>query len=400
MKSAFWRVIALAMIAVLVPSMAFAGGEVARSAMSGTNFMNTSADTWVLFHRAMDGEGFGEFVSQGYAGEQNKGATFNEGYGRLIMPVGDYRIGISVNDRATGSSVADYTANGGPYNRVLTIGDWVADNGFTGFNGFLNGEFVNAKIAGSLAEGGWSGGVGWYSNGFDDNEADVKDNATGLTVNGSWGNGAPGVQGTIEVAAEFTLHSDKHEETGADAELSGNHIAADARYSLNDNSHFGAGFVMLSSDLEAAGGTDTAGFTSFRIVYVRDLVEEESRGANAEVGFGWSNFSFEPDGASEQTESSLDFPSCRFAGWNRLSEHFKLFGGVSNSWGTSTEEDSDNAIDLSSRGDSFGWTAGLGWDPTDNVAIEIFVLTDNISSFATLGSTTPIVGGIGAHAGW
>ena len=399
MKSAFWRVIALALIAVLLPSMAFAGGEVARSAMAGTNFMNTSADTWVLFHRSMDGEGFGEFVSEGYSG-----ASGDEGFGRLILPVGNFRLGIEVNDAATGSNLVDYSLNGGPYRRAFTIGEWIDDEGVTGNNGFWNGQMVTVKAAGAMGAGAASLGVGIYNNTDEDNtDTGFKDASTGFTVNGSWGNGAPATQGTIELAAEFTSHSDKFEDTvdsANDLELSGTHFGADARYSISDDSHLEGAFAMLSSDLDFDTGSDGNSATIFKAAYVRDLIEEESRGAVAEVALGWSEFAFEPDGGSEATETSTAIPSVRFAGWNQISGKFKLFGGVENSWSTSSEEDTDNDVDESSTGDSFGWSAGLGWDPTDNVAIEFFFLTDNISNFLTLGSTTPIVGGIGAHASW
>lgn len=400
MKSAFWRVIALALIAVLVPSMAFAGGEVARSAMAGTNFMNTSADTWVLFHRAMDGEGFGEFVSEGYD-YVDEGDP--EGFGRLILPLGNYRLGIEVNDAATGSNLVDYSGNGGAYRRAFTIGGFIGDEGPTGNNGFNFGQMVTAKLGFAAGEGGASVGLGIYNHTDEDNEAETKDASTGFTFNGSWGNGAPATAGTIEVAAEFTVHSDKTEDgvtPANDEELSGNHIGLDARYSISDNSHLEGAIVILGSDYETDAGSDTYGVMGFQATYARDLIEEESRGAVAEVGLAYSGFSYEPDGASEQTTNTTTIPSFRFSGWNQISKRFTLFGGVEASWSSEAEEDSDSAVDESTTGDSFDWSAGLGFNPNENVMIEIFLLTDNLGDGLTPGSTTPLVGGIGAHAAW
>jgi hypothetical protein len=405
MKSAFWRVIALASIAVLVPSMVFAGGEVARSSMAGTNFMNTSADTWVLFHRSMDGEGFGEFVSQGYAGAFNKGTPIdNQGYGRLILPVGDYRLGFEVNDHATGSSVADYMANGGAYRRSdFIIGDFVGNEGATGNNAFGFGQMVNAKLAFGAGEGAASVGAGIYNHTDEDKEGGFKDGSTGFTVNGSWGNGAPGVSGTVEIAAEFTSNSDKFEDSNDsanDEELSGTGFAADGRYSISDDSHLSAGAMVASHNYDTDGASDKYKLMVMKAAYIRDLIEEDSRGACVEFGLGWVSDSFEPDGASEQKSKDIMIPSCRFSGWNQITQKFRLYGGVESSWSTGTYEDVDNNDDDSFTGDSFDWSAGLGWNPNDNVMIEFFLLTSNISNFLTLGSTTPVVGGIGAHASW
>jgi hypothetical protein len=203
MKSAFWRSLALALVvAVVLPTVAFAGGEVARSSMEGTNFMNTSADTWILFHRSLEGDGYGEFVSQGYNGNINKGGGANEGFGRLILPFGDYRLGFEINNRDAGSSVLGYAWNAGPYRRDGgTIGDFI--DGWNGYNGFWNGQMAAVKGAMAMGTGSASVGIGIFDDHYEDNDVDAPslDESKGFNLNASWGNGAPGTQGTLEIAA-------------------------------------------------------------------------------------------------------------------------------------------------------------------------------------------------------
>jgi len=406
MKSAFWRVFALALIVALVPSMAFAGGEVARSSMAGTNFMNTSADSWIFFHRTVDGGGMAELVTQGY---DEDGDPYGAAFGRLTLPFGDYILGFEINDDATGSNLVDYSFNGSPYSRFFTISSWEDSFGPTGANAFRDGQMMTVKAAGAMGAGAGSVGVGIYNNTYDDTDGGEKFGSTGFALNASWGNGAPKTQGTIELAGEFTTHSNKYENSNdatQDEELSGNHFGANARYSVSDDSHLEAGFAFLSSDYDnseaSGGGTDTFGVMGFKLNYARDLVEESDRGAVVEVGFNYLNMSVEPDGAAEATSSSMAFPVCRFAAWHQITGKFRLFGGFAGAWSSNTDEDPDDVwffdTDSNYKVDGSYWTTGIGWNPTDNLGLEFYVLTDNISSALALGSDTPLVGGVGAHA--
>jgi hypothetical protein len=411
MKSAFWRSLALALVAALVlPSIALAGGEVARSAMGGTNFMNTSADTWILFHRSLEGDGYGEFVSQGYNGNYNKGTTdHNDGFGRLILPFDDIRVGFEVNNRDAGSGLVGYSWNTGPFlGRGNSIGDFIYNADVSGNNAFWGGNMLTAKAAFAMGTGGASVGLGIYNDSYEDNDAPYKENSTGFSLNGSWGNGAPGTQGTIEVAGEFTTHSDKYEDTDT-AEQSGNHFAANGRYSVSDDSHVEGAFFKLSSDYDDGFATpstsDAYGITGLKLNYARDLVEEADHGALVEIAFDYMKQTYEEDGASEASLTTMTFPSCRFSAWHEIRTNWTLYGGVTAGYlFKNTEEDPDGttggSLDTDSDrvgDDSFSWTAGLGWDPNDHIGIEFFLMTSNLDNVASLGNTSPLIGGIGAH---
>jgi hypothetical protein len=421
MKSAFWRSLALALVvAVVLPTVAFAGGEVARSSMAGTNFMNTSADTWVLFHRSLEGDGYGEFVSQGYNGNVSKGGGDNEGFARLTLPFGDYRLGFEINDRAAGSGVLGYAWNAGPYNHAesyndfglygLTIGDFVDEFG-NGYNGFWDGQMASIKGAFAMGTGSASIGAGIFNDNIEDNTDSEKFGSTGFNLNASWGNGAPATAGTIELVGEFTTHSSKDEVAAGNQELSGNHFAVDGRYSVDDDNHIEGAIAKLTSDytddIAAPSTSETIGLTAFKVNYVRDLVEEADHGALVEVSFDYLKFTFEPDandpaGSAEISESFTAFPSCRFSAWHEMPKNLSLYGGVEGSYlfkGT-FEDPNDSEDDQFAGSSSFSWTAGLGWDPNDHIGIEFFLMTSNLDQILSLGNTAPLIGGIGAHSSW
>lgn len=411
MRSAFWRSLALALAMVALPSIALAGGEVARSSMAGTNFMNTSADTWIFFHRSMSGEGFAEFVSEGY---NASGGDIDQGYGRVILPVSDFRLGVEINDPATASNIVDYSWNGAPYQRVFAIGDWIA--GTSSANAFFGGQMATVKLAGGLGSGaGWSVGAGYYNESFKDNAPDPaqEDSSVGFNINGSFGGAnAPKTEGAFEVAAEFTSHSAKSEDNAdpsadPNTDFSGIHFGANGRWSMSDDSHFEGAFAFLSSDSDVDDTDDaddnpvttSEGILALKVTYARDLFEEVDRGGLFEVAMDYISQSAEPDGADKVSQSAFALPVARFSAWHEFIDNWTLYGGVSGGYVFAfTDEfggDEEGATET-----SFDWSLGLGWDPMDMLGLEAFITTSNLDQIASLGNSDPLFGGFGAHATW
>lgn len=365
--------------------------------------MNTSADTWVLFHRSLEGDGWAEFVSQNYADDGSNG----DGFGRLIVPFGDYRIGFEVNNGAVGSSVFNYSSNGAPYLSGPTIGGFISGQVIGDYNGFWAGQMISVKGAAAAGAGAASVGFGIFSDSFEDNDDEENEEATGFNLNGSWGNGAPGAAGTIEIAAEFTTHKYKEEGFATNDELDGNHYSVNARYSVSDDSHLEGSFTKLSSD-ESDDDDTTAnvehGITAMKLGYVRDLVEAEDHGSVVELYFAYSQTTEEEDDAAEASQSNTMFPGWRFSSWHQVKDNWKIFVGVGSTytWALS-EEDPDGTntswdTDSERQGDdSFSWTAGLGFDPNDHIGLEFFLATENLDKAISLGNDTALIGGIGAH---
>jgi hypothetical protein len=386
MKSAFWRSIAVVAL-VAVPMMANAndatiGSEVANSAMYGGTLMNTTA-IFNVFPHLVTGNGTGVELNTMNSGA---GKIWWEAYDELwlTMDVGLMNYGMS------GS--AFMWGNG-----------WNFVNPYAGSAIFSNFNMVNLGIAKPLSGGGaWAVGVKLAPFGGVESTdaADVTDeiNATGYGFNGSWGNGDG-----LHVGGEFAMTKFETVDGTADEtdEQSTMGFGVTGRYDT-DLYIYQANFAYTTDGLSGdnfAEDDDTTAL-GFMVNAGRYLKNEVDGQATAEFGIGWASFGNEVGDVTDDSSAFL-LPAVRVSAWEKIGDYFGLMGGLgfTHAFLGNEFDDGTDTTEDKLAGSTFDWSAGLFFQPTDNVRLDARFESGNLNQVLSLGNDSPLVMYLGATVG-
>ena len=390
MKSAFLRSIAVVAL-VAVPMMANAndatiGSEVANNAMYGGTLMNTTAIFNAFPHLV---------VENGTGVELN---TMGDGMGKVWWEAYDnWWINMDVGR-------GDYGMSGSAF---MWGNGWSLVDPFDGFV-FENAMMVNLGIARATSSGGgWALGVMLAPNGGSEStpaggEAD-EFNLSGYGFNGSWGNG-DGLHLGAEVA--FTTVEDINPVPDPDdvEESSNMGFGVNARYDT-DTYIYQGNFTYASESYTETGAPDDdfSGF-GFQVNAGRYLKNEVDGQATAEFGIGWVSGSNEyGDPVETDDVSAFLLPAVRVSAWENITDRFGLMGGVGFTYAmtSNTYNDGSGAGDNEGKinASTFDWSAGLFFQPSDNVRIDFRFEENNLDKVLSLGNDDALVMYIGTTVG-
>lgn len=388
MKSAFWRSIAVVAL-VAVPMMANAndatiGSEVANSAMYGGTLMNTTAIFNAFPHLV---------VENGTGVELN---TMDDGMGKiwweaydelwLTMDVGrmDYGMSGSAFMWGQGWSVVS------PFDPVVFENAMMLNLGIAKPTSNGGGWAVGAKIApnggtSSTPAGGEATELNWSGYGF----------------NGSWGNGDG-----LHLGAEFAMTTQEAVTPApAKAETSNMGFGVNARWDT-DNYIYQGNFTYVSqSDTDDQGtpDDDTTGF-GFQVNAGRYLKNEVDGQATAEFGIGWASSTNEfGDPVQKDSGSAFLLPAVRVSAWEKIGDYFGIMGGVGFTYamtsGTFDDGSGAGEAEDSFNFSTFDWSAGLFFQPTDNVRFDARFEESNLNQVLSLGNDSPLAMYLGVTVG-
>lgn len=389
MKSAFWRSIAVVAL-VAVPMMANAndatiGSEVAHDAMYGGTLMNTTAIFNAFPHLVVE-NGTGVELNTMDSG---MGKVWWEAYDEfwLTMDVGRMDYGMSGSAFMWGQGWSLVS----PFDPVVFENAMMVNLGIARPTSNGGGWAIGAKIAPnggseSTPAGGTTGELNWSGYGF----------------NGSWGNGDG-----FHLGAEFawTKQEDKDFNTAGTQEIGNMGFGVNARYD-SDTYIYQGNFTYVSESITDDGGTpddDTSGF-GVQLNAGRYLKNEVDGQATAEFGIGWAKAGNEfGDPVAKDDASAFLLPAVRISAWEKIGDYFGLMGGVGFTYamtgntfddGSGAGEDEDK-FNFS----TFDWSAGLFFQPTDNVRIDARFEESNLNQVLSLGNDSPLVMYLGVTVG-
>lgn len=389
MKSAFWRSIAVVAL-VAVPMMANAndatiGSEVANNAMYGGTLMNTTA-IFNAFPHLVTANGTGvELNTMG----DGMGKVWWEAYDELWLTMDVGRM--------------DYGMSGSAF---MWGNGWSLVNPFDA-TVFENAMMINLGIAKPTSNGGgWAVGLKAAPNGgFESTPAGGgtgEYNFTGYGVNGSWGNGD-----NFMVGAEWamTTMEDVDYNTVGTQEFSNMGFGVNARFDTETYIYQG-NFTFINGSITDSEGTpddDVSGF-GFEANAGRYLKNEVDGQATAEFGLGWVSGSNEyGDPVATDDVSAFLLPAVRVSAWENITDRFGLMGGVGFTYAMAgnTFNDGSGAGDDEDKTNfsTFDWSAGLFFQPSDNVRIDFRFEENNLDKVLSLGNDDALVMYIGTTVG-
>lgn len=390
MKSAFWR--SLVVVAILAaPVMANAydasiGSETAHNAMNGATLMNTTAVFNVFPHMV---------VNNGNGVELD--TAFGSGFGRAWWEAHDgWWTSLTVGRSDLGAQGANYM--------------WGGDNLTTLFptsgpgSPFNDSMFMNLGIARATASGGaWSANLmlaPFGGNSFeDDTPNDFETNSTGYGASVSWGNG-----NGLDLQGEFGTQKVEDKDNLADVSTDESllNFGLNARFENGNYIYQGSLIYADQSQGNNQNAPEPSSSQVGLLATVGRFIKNDVDGqATVEVGAAWLNQSGDDDGdpALEDSATLLGFPAVRVAAWEMISNRWGVQGGVT--WGhifTSAEFDPGNEKDSENFSD-YTWSAGLFFQPKDNVRFDARFEENNLNQILSLGNDSPLVMFIGTTIG-
>lgn len=385
MKSAFWRSIAVVAL-VAAPMMATAndatiGSEVAYNSMYGGTLMNTTA-IFNAFPHLVTANGTGvELNTMG----DGMGKVWWEAYDEfwLTMDVGRMDYGLE--------GTAFMWGNG--YSFL---------DPFQGSDVFADFNMVNLGIAKPLSGGGaWAVGVKLAPfGGGESTVADVTDelNISGYGVNGSWGNGDG-----LHLGAEFAMTNVETVDGGTDTsdEISDMGFGVNARFDT-DTYIYQGNFVYTSNSISGDSFAEDDDTTIFGIEanagrYLKNEVDGQ---ATAEFGIAWASYGNEVGDVTDDATLFL-LPAVRVSAWEKITDRFGLMGGVGFTYAFDSNETDDgtNTTEDKFSGSVFDWSAGLFFQPSDNVRLDARFQEGNLNNVLSLGNQEELVLYLGATVG-
>lgn len=402
MKSAFWRTMALIAI-VAMPTVAAAndatiGSEAAHSSMGGTTLNNTTAIFNAYPHLVVFNGNGAEIVSQSLVG----GAT-DSGRGRVWWEAYDgLWLNLNVGRLDYGGQAANFVWGG---NRAMEFfNPSVFGDAAAGFSG-LDHPWINLGIAKPTTGGGaWAANVFFGADSFEDGAGDnpVKDSSTGFGGLFSWGNG-----NGLHVSAEVAIQSE------TDETFNGTEVVADdgsfLNFSVNARKDtplyiYQGSFVFGSGS--GAGEDDTEVDESVLGLYASAgrFLKNEIDGQTSIEFYGAFATSKDEVGDADQTSTTIVIPGVRVAAWEQISDRFGIMGAMYGMYTLDSFEENDGAdpdpdTDDSSASFDYDWSAGLYFQPTDNVRIDFQFNKAELGNVLSLGNDQPLVWYLGATVG-
>ena len=387
MKSAFWRSIAVVAL-VAVPMMANAndatiGSEVANDALYGGTLMNTTAIFNAFPHLV---------TSNGTGVELN---TMGDGMGKVWWEAYD-ELWLTMD---VGRS--DYGLEGAAF---MWGAGYSLLEPFEGSDTFTRSNFLNLGIAKPTSGGGaWALGVKLAPfGGTEETVGDVTDeiNDTGYGFNGSWGNG-----NGLHIGAEFAMTTLEFVDAGDPAdvlEFSDMGFGVNARFDTSSYIYQGS-FVYTTNSISETSleDIDTNVF-GIEVNAGRYLKNEVDGQTSAEFGLAWAAVSEEQADITDDGSLFL-FPAVRVPSWEMITDRFGLMGGVgfSHAFASDKLEGGDGTIPEEDKfaGAQFDWSAGLFFQPSDNVRIDARFQEGNLNNVLSLGNQEELVLFLGTTVG-
>lgn len=385
MKSAFWRSFAVVAL-VAMPAMANAndasiGSEVATNAMYGATLMNTTAVFNAFPHMVVD---------HGTGVELN---TMGDGFGRvwweaydntwLTMDVGRMDYGLSGTSFMWTGMASGLVFQGSPV--------------------FENYNMVNLGMARATSGGGsWAVGARLAPFGgskFTGADPETENNATGYGFNASWGNGDG-----LDLGGEFAwtkLENITTPAAGAETkdESTDTGFGVNGRYTT-DMYIYQASFLFANGSTKGDSFTDEQKTTDLGVYasagrFLKNDVEGQ---ATAEFGLGWVKDKYE-EGDFKDENSAFFLPAVRVAAWEKISRRFGLMGGVGFAHAFGKETIDPAGTEDKNTGSVWDWSAGLFFQPTENVRIDARFQEANLDQVLSLGNQEPLVFYLGTTVG-
>jgi hypothetical protein len=391
MKSAFWRTMALIAV-VAMPTMAAAndatiGSEAAHSSMGGTTLNNTTAIFNAFPHLVVFNGTGAEIVSQslvGGADDSGRGRVWWEAYDGLWL-------NLNVGRLDYGGQAANFMWGG---NRAMEFfvpsffGD--AAPGYSG----LDHPWINVGIAKPTSNGGaWAANLFFGADSEDDGE--FKNSSTGFGGLFSWGNGDG-----LHVSAEVAMQSETLETADPDDEGSFLNFSVNARkdtdlYIYQGSFVFGSG----NGEGEEDGEVDESvlGFYGSAGRFLKNAVDGQT---SIEFFLAYITAKFEV-GDAEDKFTSFVLPGVRVAAWEKISDRFGIMGSVYGAYSMDKEEETfeGDTGEFKTASFDYDWTAGLFFQPTDNVRIDFQFNKEELGQVLSLGNEEPLVWYLGATVG-
>jgi len=398
MKSAFWRILAIAAIA-LMPNMANAndatiGSEAATSAMVGSTLNNTTAlfNAWphlVVFN------GSGAEIST-----NNFGTNVNAGQARVWWEAYDelwLNLNIGRNDLGMQSAGFLWSGSINPF--LPSFGNQ------TGYDAVSN-PWINLGISKPGANGSaWSANVFFANDSFNDKQTgndpdgpEFTDSATGYGALVSWGNGDG-----LHASAEFsmTTETDEPAADGGDT-LEGDAMmfALNGRYDTDLYIYQGS-FAFASGTTQAAGGgeivdTDQS-FLGLLVNAGRFLKNEVDGQTSAEFIFAYAT----NEAPENDKDTVLIIPGVRVSAWEMLTDYFGVMGGVTGAYYTNSNENTieTQENETSRAGFDYLWELGMFAQFKENVRIDFKFAPGALNNVLSLGNQEELVAYLGATVG-
>ncbi len=403
MKSAFWRTMALIAI-VAMPTVAAAndatiGSEAAHSSMGGTTLNNTTAIFNAYPHLVVFNGNGAEIVSQSLVGtpgdDDGRGRVWWEAYDGLWL-------NLNVGRRDYGGQAANFVWGG---NRAMdfftpsVFGD--AAGGFSG----LDHPWINIGIAKPTTGGGaWAANLFFGADSFEEGAGDnpVKDSSTGFGGLFSWGNGSG-----LHFSAELAVQSE------TDETFDGTEVVADdgSFFNLSVNARKDTALYIYQGSIVFGSGSG-AGEDDFEVdesvmgLYASAgrFLKNEIDGQTSIEFYGAFITSKEEVGDADNTFTSIVIPGVRVAAWEQISDRFGIMGAMYGAYSMDSEEENaggagDPVVDDTTASFSYDWSAGLFFQPSDNVRIDFQFNKSELGQVLSLGNDQPLVWYLGATVG-
>ena len=401
MKSAFWRTMALIAI-VAMPTVAAAndatiGSEAAHSSMGGTTLNNTTAIFNAFPHLVVFNGNGAEIVTQSLVGTPE-----DDGRGRLWWEAYDgLWLNMNVGRRDYGGQAANFMWGGNRAMEFFTPS--VFGDVLPGFSG-LDHPWINIGIAKPTGNGGaWAANLFFGADSEEGLAGDdtVKDSSSGFGGLFSWGNG-----NGLHVSAEVAIQSETDEFFTTEVEaLEGSFL----NFSLNARKDtplyiYQGSFVMGSGSFDFDTTTEVDESLMGLYASAGRFLKNEIDGQTSIEFYGAFATSKEEVGDADNTFTSIVIPGVRVAAWEQISDRFGLMAAIYGAYSMNSEEENDGAdpdpdTDDSSASFSYDWSAGLFFQPTDNVRIDFQFNKEELGQVLSLGNEEPLVWYLGATVG-
>jgi len=379
------------------------GSEVAHSSMGGTTLNNTTAIFNAFPHMVIYNGNGAEIDSERLSGG---GYYPAEPFGRawweckedlwFIADVGREDYGTRSSNFMWGNS----RAMGG-----FTLMDY----GNLSFPAFdyegTTHPWINLGVAKPNGAGAWSANVffGADSRTFTAGDNDLTHSSNGMGALFSWGNGSD-----LNVSAEVMKKSEKLEYySGTDVVEDTDGFFSGALNVRKDTTDkiYQASIVFGSGSYEQNGVTDTYDTSVFGVyASAGKFLKNACDGQTSIELFASMGSEKHEQGDWDDKDSMIAVPGVRVAAWEQISRHFGIMGAVYGAYQLDKYEENDGTdpdpdYDDGDKYHWYDWTAGIFYQPKENVRIDVQLNQDNLCNVLSLGNEDPLAVYIGATIG-
>ena len=388
MKSAFWRVTALAFAAVMILPHVVLATEAKHDALMGTPLIPTSADYNAFAHKAAGGDGFVELTTQDFDGSASASA-------KMIFGINDsFDLQLQANDSAFLTRVLDYAWGGTSRSNAVSLGSALFG---------APSQVMDVDLIGGSDTSAWSIGVSLSQDKDEFTAADGTesgDSETGIGLRASFGNDQ------FDGAVEFGSRSASADDGSTVNDTNERAFGAFGKLYSDAWTFCGAVGIGTSDDGSDATSDDPSA-TVFMAGAGYTFRQDDDGTVTGEVMIDYMKSKDNGDGSGGSfDDTGIYVPACRVAVDHAIGSRFRVYAAATSSYvmyKTEFRDDADppNETEVRERGYSFDWSAGLGFSIFDNVQLDAVLQTDNLeylgSVGADLGPRRPVSTALGLH---